>query len=429
MKWNGKRIWIALGIAAVVGTLIFLFEESPPRFNWKETYDRERKDPYGTHVIYELLGSYFEDAPLHPMDDSLRLPKGGPPANYVFIGAGQYLDSAAAHQLLHFAETGNTVFISSRVLPYELTSELKPYVFCMENYWYWEYYQDVKDSVGRFELLHPQLKDTTSHLFKYYYREEVRPYYWQYIDSIMFCEPDSGLVALGTMNDSLFNFARLAHGDGFFYFHTAPIAFSNIQLLEEPAVRYAERVFSHLVPGPIYWDEHSKVSEEVARQRNRSAGSPPPERRLDAQSPLQYVLQQPALTWAWYLLLALALLYLLFRAKRRQRIIPVLEENKNTSLEFLSTIGRLYFMQNDHRRLAMQQMKLWRAYVRNRYGLKTMELDDRLIEKLTGKSEIPGEVIQELFSQYRDIEQANRIGDDTLVAFHRKMDFFYKHCK
>ena len=62
--------------------------------------------------------------------------------------------------------------------------------------------------------------------------------------------------------------------------------------------------------------------------------------------------------------------------KRKQRIIPVLERNENTSFKFISTIGRLYFLQNDHKKLCQQKMKLFYAYIRDRYNINTTKVDE-----------------------------------------------------
>ena len=95
----------------------------------------------------------------------------------------------------------------------------------------------------------------------------------------------------------------------------------------------------------------------------------------------------------------------------------------------MSTIGRLYYQQNDHKGLALQQMKLFKASVHQFYGVKTLELDRDFVEKLAGKSEIPVETIEELLEQFRQIERSLHISEDQLIEFHQRLDFFYKNRK
>ena len=127
--------------------------------------------------------------------------------------------------------------------------------------------------------------------------------------------------------------------------------------------------------------------------------------------------------------LILGLLYLIFRAKRKQRIIPVIAPNTNSSMEFISTIGSLYFLQNDHKKLCIQKMKLFLAYLRERYFLSTKDLDDSFIEKVVAKSEIPKEVVQKILLYYKNIESSSFVSEKTLIEFHLEMDKFYKNCK
>ncbi len=427
---NNQRIWIIAAILVIITGLSILFWNSGRRVSWLETYRIESRDPYGTFVIGELLKDYFPGQPFQVLSDSLpkQFPAGsGTPANYLFIGEGLLIDSTGIETLTDFVAAGNTAFIASRTLPNELVYGYLSSISC-EEYFYWDDYSSVVDTVADLRLIHPGLSPEASFRIWHHYKRRHTRYRWQYLEPWLFCESDTGLVALGYFRDSLPNLARLPYGDGYFYLHSMPIAFTNVQLLEENALRYAERIFSHLTPGPIYWDEASKVAEDLARRRNRSDYSPP-DRRLNPSSPLQYVLSQPALTWAWYLLLALSLLYLFFRAKRRQRIIPVIEQPANTSLEFVTTIGRLFFLQNDHKQLALQQMKLFRAFVHDHYALSTHDLDKAFIEKLAAKSEIPAAELAAILQLHQQITDSAHVTEQEMVRFHQKLEYFYKNCR
>jgi len=425
-----KRKYIAaLILAAALATamLMLLFRGPSRRFDWRETYDEESRQPYGTYVIFQLLNGYFPDAPVTVLRDSLRslLPEERGPANYVFIGEALFMDSMDIRTLLNFVDAGNLAFISSKTIPYQLMNHLY-YEEC--NDIYWEDYAMHYDTGATLNFEHESLRADTAYPYEYLARQEARPYSWSYIGQPYFCGQDEGLVPVGMMNDSLANFARLRHGAGYFYLHTTPLAFSNIQLLNERGLQYANRAFSHLQPGPIYWDRYSRVPEWMGRQVNNRSDYLA-NRELSKESPLQYILGQPPLAWAWYSLLALGLLFLAFRAKRKQRIIPVLEPNTNTSLAFLSTIGRLYFIQNNHKQLALQQMKLFRAFLWERYLMQSRELDDAFMERLAHRSEIPKETIEKIILLYKNIRNSSFVSENTLIDFHRLLDGFYKNCK
>lgn len=406
--------------------LAFLFRSEDKRTNWKETYDEQSKDPYGTYIVLELLKSYFPEKDLILIKDSLSniLPLTfAEQINYVFIGEALHFDSLDIEHILQVVANGGNAFISSRTIP----DDLMYYIYdgyCDGSSWY--DYEEVNDSSAQLSVLHPNLNKDSSNFTYRFYRRDLRPNYrWQYIYKSYFCEDEFGLTAIGFMKDSLSNFAKIAYGNGVIYLHTTPLAFTNIQLLEEAHLQYANKVFSHLTPGIIYWDRYNRASEFVGKRRNAQPPDSSP-RRITSKGPLQYILEQPPLAWAWYLLLFSALLYLIFRAKRRQRVIPVLEKNRNTSLEFLATIGQLYFLQNNHRKLALQKMKYFGNFIRDRY---MMNFNEDSLERIATKSEIDEEWIQKILLVYKNIENSAFVSENTLKEFHQLIDYFYKNCK
>lgn len=420
-------IFYALALLAAIALLAYLFGSRSPQVDWRESYKPDSRGPYGTKVIFELLQGYFPGEPLTVLEDSIKgqLPNEMESASYIFIGEALFMDSADLKTLLAFVEAGNQAFISSKTIPFDLMFHLY-YEECEEAYW--DDYSSFADTVARLNFDHPSLQKKGGFTYKYLDRYQVAPYSWSYIAPYYFCGLEEGLVSIGTLNDSLSIFARVPYGEGYFYLHTVPLAFTNIQLLDEAGLEYANRTFSHLHAGPAYWDDYSRVPEWMGRRRNERQYYNA-SRQLSSESPLQYILGQPPLAWGWYLLLALGLLYMAFRARRRQRIIPVLEPNTNTSLEFLSTIGRLYFLQNNHRQLALQQIKLWQGHLREHYFLQTREMDKAFVEKLANKSEIPEDAINKILLLCRNIQSSNFVSENTLIEFHRLLDDFYKNSK
>lgn len=65
-------------------------------------------------------------------------------------------------------------------------------------------------------------------------------------------------------------------------------------------------------------------------------------------SPLSFMLQHRPLKWALYTLLATIVLLMLFMARRRQRVIPVVEKPVNRNLSFVRLLGSIYFRNHDN---------------------------------------------------------------------------------
>lgn len=134
--------------------------------------------------------------------------------------------------------------------------------------------------------------------------------------------------------------------------------------------------------------------------------------RFDEEHPLTYILKQPALAWAWYILVGMAGAWLFFRGKRRQQIIPVLPKNENSSYQFIDTIANLHFRERNFG-LCQQNMRLFLAKVRERYGLitpmdnhtGTLRVDSDFVQRLSVVSEVQELEIQDIFRQYADTVQ------------------------
>jgi hypothetical protein len=434
---NKNIRYILLG-AVVILTIVFLLLNAGGKkkinFNWDENYRENNREPYGTYVVHELLKDYYKDKEFTTIDENLVdvLPttEADEIANYVFIGNGIYLDSADMATLLTFTANGNNVFISSKSVPDDLMeSYLYPYGNSCD-YEHWDSYDNRRDTVGYLNLSHPNLKNTTDYSFKYVDNFETDDYSWHYIDDAYFCEEQDNFEAIGSLDGYNTNFVKVEYGLGSFYLHTTPLAFTNYHLLEEENLAYANKVFSHLTEGDIYFDAFNHVGEfyEGNGADDDMAGIYEPV-RLKEDSPLEYILSEPSLRWTWYLLLAIAFLYVIFRAKRKQRIIPVLEENTNTSLEFIQSIGTLYFQQNNHAKLCQQKMKLFLSFIRERYNIVTHNFDDKQLVKLAKVSDISEAKIRKIFDLHKDYSTRPSLSAAALIDFHHAVDYFYKKCK
>lgn len=420
--------WIVLGITTVLLLTFFVYQnkEKFKQHDWRMSLEDKSQEPYGTFVIKEILKqSIATDSFINLKKKiSKSLPKNNAPkSNFIFIGEALYLDTNDVKQLLDFVGNGNTAFISSITIPDLLMEEvyLNP---CDTQYW--EDYSSYYDTAVITNFSHPDLKHSTDFSFPYVYQNKVHNTYWSKMTPHIFCERKNYPVVISQSPDSIIDMAMFPYGDGAFYLQTSPIAFTNYHLVKKNGQQYTEKVFSHLQKGPIYWDDFSHVPAAVGRGNNWANHRNPLEPK---DGPLDYILSQPPLAWAWYTLLALGLLYILFRAKRQQRMIPVIAKNRNTSLAFISTISRLHFTGDNHRRIALQKMDLMKAFIRSKYKLSYEETDTNFIKAVSDKAEIEVALIKKMFLLYTNIKSSQFTTDKTLIELHKLTDYFYKNCR
>ncbi|MFQ5445874.1 MAG: hypothetical protein ACE5FF_02975 [Saprospiraceae bacterium] len=460
-----KTPLLILLVAVLLVAVFLMLGAKGKKYNWNEHYRVESKDPYGTFLAQNLLKSYFPDHNFSTISGDLagQLPSGETGSNYFFLGAWMPLDSARTDELLRFVEAGNTAFIASQTIPFHLLDSISrgecviftdwegqdyteaeldslvesgttqdysdeypdDSIYEDESYYpadagdaYFEEGYAVYDSVARFNFSHPSLRVKDGYCYRFLVKNQPVEYNWEYLPPDLFCEGQTVFAILGTLNDSLPTFVKADFGRGAFYLNTTPVAFTNINLLDTAGLEYAEKALSHLPAGDIYWDETRLQFPDYS-----------PNRSMWHEGPLKYILSQPALAWAWYLLLGMAVLFLIFRAKRRQRVIPVLEQNVNTSIEFIGTIGRLTFLQSNHKQLSLQKMRLFLGFVRERYSLPTRDLNEQFVKLLAGRSEVPEEVLNKILTLHRNIENSSYVSETTLVNLHQTMEKFYRQCK
>lgn len=407
---------IVLLLLLLLGAVYWYFKPRDQRktYNWKETYKTDSKEPFGTYFIYKLLEKQHGpiitvNKPLREfLSDSTKYDSG---YNYVFIGSNVFVNEQDAEMLTGFMARGNNVFLACQGVPERIINKIYE-GNCGDYYNNYDYF----DSVVRMNFYHPTLRTDSGYTFSLRIMEERIMYNWYCINGALFCGKKSAPVALGFINEGYANFASFQLGKGHLYLHTTPIIFTNYFVKDADGLAYAEGVFSHLLPGKIIWDQYSQLPKFKNNNRN------------DNGTPLSYILSQPGLRYAWYMLLAGALLYLLFVARRRQRVMEIQEPNVNTSLSYISTISNLYFFQKNHAAVAQHKMKYFLTFVRHRYNIAVKEWGGADMEKLARKSKVPLKDIEQIFKSYDWISRAHGIADETLIEFHHTLQNFYNKC-
>lgn len=425
---NRRVLFLLPVLVLIVAGAIFLSRRKDKPYSWDENYLERNKGPYGLSAIRQVMEGYVgekvvvlrqgirQELPTQPKRKS----------SYILIGEYAVWDSSEINTLLRFVRNGNHAMIIAADIQDEFIQRI--YRNSCTGY-PWERFFAFRDTVANLNLLHPALRLSVDFRLPFLYphpADQPRPTHrWSYFGDIYLCGATTGFSPLGTLNNELINFARVPYGAGWVYIHANPIAFTNIALLQPQGKQYAEHVVSHLPTGPLYWDV---ISKNPDRQRAENMG-PLTKRQLSGKGPLDYILRQPALAAAWYVLLFTSLLFLIFRTKRRQRAIPVLPANRNLSLEFIQAIGKMNFLQRYHKKIAQQQMKYFLQYLRDRFLIDTREPNEEMAALLAKKIQIDEEKIRTLLHFYQNIERGSIVTDNTLMQFHQRLEEIYQYSK
>lgn len=409
---TGPTILVIVLMVGLLTAAVFLISDSGSQgkkpHDWRPSYSPDSKQPYGTWVIRELLNrspASMLKLSNEPLDK--QLPDTGTGSSYLFIGTRMSLSEDDVDALDDFVYRGNIAFISTEVLPSDILCTF--FDLCYGTPW--EEYEE--DSTVDLRLSSADFPGSTAYTLSYYYRNRKANRGWCYLEEV----DSAWWRAIGTQNPWQPNFFEVPYGQGYLYIHTTPLSFTNIALLDSTLLDYDEKALSYLADGDIYWDK--------ARRYSVAGTIDWPVDIQKSESMFAFILTRPALRWAWYLLIAMAAVYIVFRSKRSQRPIPVIEPNTNTSLEFVRTMGQLYRLQGDHRGLVEMQMHQFLAHVRFHYGLPVKEDDTDMIERISAKAKVPVNRIHRIFAMYSTLKTRDDISADDLREFHNIIQEFY----
>ncbi|SDS61710.1 protein of unknown function [Formosa sp. Hel1_31_208] len=391
------KIYVGILVLLLVGIIAIEFS-TPVPINWTKTYNETHKIPYGTFVFYEELDYLFPESKVQDIkttpyeffddyfswEDSTYLTTG----TYILIDDYPEMDNTSAQELLDFASFGNDIFISSNYFPDRLLDSLG---FSIRNKY------NLKGK-AEFTLTNPRFKNDSIAVEK-----GMSNIYFSDIDTLY-----TTVLGHQKFADSTYtNFIKTSWGDGYFYIHLQPVAFTNYNLLKKSNQKYVSSVMSYLSDDTIYFDSRNKRGKELG------------------SSPLRFIFSQPPLKWAWYLALITTLLFMIFNAKRKQRVVKVITPLKNTTVDFTKTIGNLYYETKDHNNLIEKKITYFLEYIRRVYYLDTQLLDDKFVKNLSLKSGKDNSDVKKLINQIVYLKAKTNCSEGDLLRLNNAIEDFY----
>jgi hypothetical protein len=418
---QGNLIAVAAIVIFVGAILVFINLSPKQKFDWNENYKHNNNQPYGSEILYNLLDKYLPESPVKLQNDILTkqalYTASFEHKTYFFIGSDQYINPTEANYLLDFVKRGNTVMVISSNPNFTLLESLIDTSITQMPKALLESFvsKDVK----------AQFTDSSalkSNEFSFHFQniDEKETFDYTFFNP-QYVAHNSAVVPLGTLQNTQVNFITAQVGKGRIFYHTNPLFFSNYHLIQKQGAKYAARVLSYLKPGEIIWDVYAQSWSPDANNNQHNASQP--------QSPLSFILGNAALKWALMVLLSAGILYMLFALKRIQRVVPIIEPKRNSSLAFIRTIGRLYFLEREHATMVRHQMRYFLSWMREKYRIQASELDEATIEKLHIRSGVPKEIIEDIRDQYKKVSVYAILDDAVAIKFHQAITRFYKHCK
>ncbi|MBX3253787.1 MAG: hypothetical protein KF862_06565 [Chitinophagaceae bacterium] len=404
-----KALPYIAGLVLLLLLLALVLGGKKDQFDHRVTLNRKDKIPYGTYVAYNNLKYVFPGAALKINkkepgfweDDVVQYDTAN---QAMLIIAKEFnANNQELSELFHFVSKGNDVLISA----YDFSVDARLFFHMSLSYADAGYQvSDFIPSLDTLELSLPSSPFTREPVqFKYPGRK-----FYSFFDDfdtsmsyVMSRTADSAVVCL-----------KMRAGSGSFFIHTAPLAFSNYFLLHKQNIGYYNNFLSALSPGAtsVIWDEYFVHKPAYDRPKD--------------PSPLRVLLEQPSFRAALLTALAGLILLMLLGLKRRQRMIPVVKPPANDSLDFVKTIGRLYFQKKDNRNLALKMAAYFTEHVHSHYHLATDNMSSDFVTRLSQKSGCNEKTIQLIIDYIKFAQENTALHDQQLSEFYTSLNKFYK---
>ncbi|MEC3877068.1 DUF4350 domain-containing protein [Chryseobacterium salviniae] len=350
-----KTFKIYAVIFIVVMIILVLFEANKTeRMDWRKNFDINQKSPFGLFVFNNEANALFKNKIKKTSEtpyDYYQADK--KPHNILVIE--EEIDKESWNKILDQVSEGSDAMLIVSEMPKQISDSIG----------YYDSQISFEDE-NVLKLTDKKFTNDFIHLDKF---PSGRGF--------TFIKP--GVEVLGKTveknNTDQANFIKIRFGKGNVYVHCEPLFITNYYLLKRGNARYAQDVFSYLGDRETIWfvENDAKVSQFF----------------------LRFILSKPALKYAWWVLLGGLVLFIFFNAKRKQRIVPIIEPLKNTSVDFVKSIGNLYLQEGDFHDMMAKKAQYFLNKIRMDLLIDTQHLDAEFAKKLHLKTGKPVEKIEE----------------------------------
>ena len=360
-----KRFWFF-----VAGFLVFVFLlewNAPSKFVWEPTFNHYDKQPFGCAVFDSLMEKSVPAGYEVTKKTIAQLERDGygKKPHAFLIQTDRFSPSATDIRALdRLLKAGNKVFIAaSDIEPDSLYPDLQISINGQNSFSPME----VKSSIANQSIPY----DTLVFPRQLPYQEKEYHVYSAMTGSNVVVE---GKVTCDTLvkswvseeySDSTEGYwepriVSIKRGKGELFLSCEPILMTNYGILDTETNELVFRLMSQFRGLPIV--------------RTEAYG---PYTEFETNTPLRFWLQNEPLRWAIYLTLGGLLLFCMFYARRRQRVIPVVEEPANRSLEFVKLIGTLYHQKHINRDLLQKKYSYFAETLRRLTMIDVEDVESR----------------------------------------------------
>ncbi|REC57199.1 hypothetical protein DRF62_01335 [Chryseobacterium piscium] len=351
-----KTFKIYAVIFIIIMVILALFEVNKKEVtDWRKNFDVNKKSPFGLFVFNKEAKDLFKNnlTKLDVAPYDYYTEKDKKPHNILIVESE--MDPESWNKILDEVSKGSDAMIIANRLP-----------------------KNISDTIGFYgSKISYEDQNVLKLTDKKYQNDFIKLDKFPSGRGFSYIKPNVQILGktVEENNDDQANFIKTPFGKGTIYVHCEPLFLTNYYLLQSGNVKYAQSVFSYLIDRETLWFVESNTKE--------------------SSSLLRFILSNPALKYAWWVFLGGLVLFICFNVKRKQRIVPIIEPLKNTSADFVKSIGNLYLQEGDFHDMMAKKAQYFLNKVRLDLLIDTQNLDEEFAKRLQLKTGKPIEMVNE----------------------------------
>lgn len=360
-----NRTKFIIGILLLLGIVFAIEYRMTKKFVWIPTYSHTDAQPFGCMLFDSVMqasmpnGYSVTKKTVYQMrqDSVFKQPLS------ILVTTEDQMGKPEVSTMLRLAEHGHTVLVAVKSLYY--------FIDTLRIDYHYNSSFNISKIAGR-DVEKIELRWTQdsaayrNHSLSVAVYSQLIPYTLEGNDSVA-CDTLMSLIEYDDNREQLderpiaLSFKR---GKGELILVSAPLLFTNYMTISGQGSLMQARLMERLKQHP------------VIRMESYVSGT------AQTESSQFYVfLQRPPLRWALYLTFVTILLFCIFTARRRQRVIPVVQKPQNMNLEFVRLIGSLYWQQHDNAGLLAKKLAYAMDEIRRQKAQLSAE-DDKLFQEI-----------------------------------------------
>jgi len=414
-----KRILYIVFILLLFLPMYWLNKDAPIQYQWNPTYKTNDKEPFGAYAFDKILADSWKENYIHnyyslydlasvteiypndeAADEYLDTVEINPEYNLLIIANKLDLDSTETKFLLKYVEKGGSVILAANYIYGLLGDSLNISI----NRPFFQSISDlsIKQKEEKVRFCAPDSMKTD-----FNFPKPLATNYFEINDTVNYSYYDS-LYRISTISGDKTISLRYTIGDGNLILVANPLIFTNYGMLSDSINPYIWKHLAYLKGKPLIRTEYYETGSQGGK----------------SQSEFRVILRERAFKWAYYTILAGILIFMIFTAKRKQKIIPVILPPANKMLAFVRSIAGLYLLKNNNADLILKKQIYWGEELKRKYGIDIVneQHDYDFYKRVAAKTRRPVDEIRRLFIDLGVIDETTYVPDEEMMRLVAEMN-------